>query len=73
MPSDISVASEYVSPILTRGWLGRVLQVRPLIPANTSARSNGAPRLRCGTLTTVIFDRIQHAEDDHPPLAAGIA
>jgi hypothetical protein len=29
--------------------------------------------LRCGTFTTIITDRIQHAEDDRPLLIASIA
>ncbi len=42
-------------------------------PANTAASSNDAPPSKSGMFTTITTDRIQHAEDDRPPLTAGTA
>jgi hypothetical protein len=42
-------------------------------PANTPESSNDVPPSKSGTFTTITTDRIQHVEDDRPPLTAGIA
>ncbi len=51
----------------------RILAEELLYSVSTPTKPRGAPPSTSGMITTITTDRIQHAEDDRPPLTAGTA